>query len=60
MKKTYLIPTIKTMRMAEPLMDGATVSNSEIGSGFEEGAKDTDMGDEDFGSIFTNKSVWDD
>ena len=59
MKKTYLIPTIKTMRMAEPLMD-ATVSNSEIGEGFEEGAKDTDMGDEDFGSIFTNKSVWDD
>ncbi len=60
MKKEYLIPTIKTMRMAEPLMDGATVSNSEIGEGFEEGAKDTDMGDEDFGSIFTNKSVWDD
>lgn len=60
MKKEYLIPTIKTMRMAEPLMDGATVSNSEIGPGFEEGAKDTDMGDEDFGSIFTNKSVWDD
>ena len=60
MKKTYLIPTIKTMRMAEPLMDGATVSNSEIGTEFEEGAKDTDMGEEDFGSIFTNKSVWDD
>ena len=59
MKKEYLIPTIKTMRMAEPLMD-ATVSNSEIGEGFEQGAKDTDMGDEDFGSIFTNKSVWDD
>lgn len=59
MKKEYLIPTIKTMRMAEPLMD-ATVSDSEIGEGFEQGAKDTDMGDEDFGSIFTNKSVWDD
>ena len=60
MKKEYLIPTIKTMRMADPLMDGATVSNSEIGPGFDEGAKDVDMGDEDFGSIFTNKSVWDD
>lgn len=59
MKKEYLIPTIKTMRMAEPLMD-ATVSDSEIGPEFEEGAKDTDMGEEDFGSIFTNKSVWDD
>ena len=59
MKKEYLIPTIKTMRMAEPLMD-ATVSESEIGPEFDEGAKDTDMGDEDFGSIFTNKSVWDD
>ena len=60
MKKEYLIPTIKTMRMADPLMDGATVSNSEIGPEFQEGAKDTDMGEEDFGSIFTNKSVWDD
>ena len=59
MKKEYLIPTIKTMRMAEPLMD-ATVSESEIGPEFDEGAKDTDMGEDDFGSIFTNKSVWDD
>ena len=59
MKKEYLIPTIKTMRMAEPLMD-ATVSDTEVGPEFDEGAKDTDMGDEDFGSIFTNKSVWDD
>ncbi len=58
MKKEYLIPTIKTMRMAEPLM--VDVSESEIGPEFQEGAKDTDMGDEDFGSIFTNKSVWDD
>ena len=59
MKKEYLIPTIETMRMAEPLMD-ATVSESEIGPEFDEGAKDTDMGEDDFGSIFTNKSVWDD
>lgn len=59
MKKEYLIPTIKTMRMAEPLMD-ATVSDSEIGPEFDEGAKDTDMGEDDFGSVFTNKSVWDD
>ena len=60
MKKTYLIPAIKAMRMAEPLMDGATVSNSEIGDGFEEGAKDMDLGDDDFGSVFTRKNVWDD
>ena len=61
MKKTYLIPAIKAMRMAEPLMDGATVSisNSEIGEEFQEGAKDMDLGD-DFNPVFTNKSVWDD
>ena len=59
MKKEYLIPAIKTMRMAEPLMD-ATVSNSEIGEGFEEGAKEVDLGEEDFGSIFTRKNVWED
>lgn len=60
MKKTYLIPTIKTMRMAEPLMD-ATVSNSEIGPGFEEGAKGMDLEGEDteFFQIKT-KSVWED
>ena len=59
MKKTYLIPTIKTMRMAEPLMDGATVSNSEIGSGFEEGAKGMDL-EEDQAPLFhiETKSVW--
>lgn len=60
MKKTYLSPKVKVQFMvADPLMD-ASVSDSEIGPEFEEGAKDTDMGDEDFGSIFTNKSVWDD
>ena len=59
MKKTYLIPTIKVLRMSEPLMD-AVVSGGGADGDFEEGAKDTDMGEEDFGSIFTNKSVWDD
>lgn len=60
MKKTYLIPTIKTMRMVEPLMD-AVVSQTEIDPGsFEEGAKEVDLGDEDFGSVFTRKNVWED
>ena len=60
MKKTYLMPTIKTMRLPEPLMD-AVVSNTEINpDDFDLGAKEMDMGEEDFGSIFTNKSVWDD
>lgn len=60
MKKEYLSPKVKVQFMvADPLMD-VSVSDSEIGEGFEQGAKDTDMGDEDFGSIFTNKSVWDD
>lgn len=60
MKKTYLIPTIKTMRMAEPLMD-ATVSNSEIGLGFEEGAKGMNL-EEDEAPLFhiETKSVWED
>ena len=60
MKKEYLSPKVKVQFMvADPLMD-VSVSDSEIGSEFEEGAKDTDMGEDDFGSIFTNKSVWDD
>lgn len=60
MKKEYLSPKVKVQFMvADPLMD-VSVSNSEIEEGFEEGAKDTDMGEDDFGSIFTNKSVWDD
>ena len=59
MKKTYLIPTIKTMRLPELMQAHVTGSelNPEV---FEEGAKDTDMGEDDFGSIFTNKGVWDD
>ena len=58
MKKIYLIPMIKTMRLPEPLMD-APVSQGEIGPGFEEGAKETDMNDS-FVPVFSNKSVWDD
>ncbi|MBR6446560.1 MAG: hypothetical protein IKT22_04285 [Prevotella sp.] len=58
MKKEYLIPMIKTMHMAEPLM--VDVSNSEIDNEeFELGAKDMDV-DDDFSPVFTNKSVWDD
>ena len=38
----------------------AVVSGGGADGDFEEGAKDTDMGEDDFGSIFTNKSVWDD
>ena len=60
MKKEYLSPKVKVQFMvADPLMD-VSVSDTEVGTGFEEGAKDMDLGDEDFGSIFTNKSVWDD
>lgn len=59
MKKEYLIPTIKTMRLPELMQ--APVTGSELNPEvFDEGAKDTDMGEDDFGSIFTNKSVWDD
>ena len=58
MKKTYLIPTIKTMRLAESLM--VDVSNTEIGDGFEEGAKDMELDYENYGSAFNLKNVWDD
>lgn len=58
MKKEYLIPTIKTMRLPELMQAPVTGSelNPEI---FEPGAKDMDM-DDDFNPVFTNKSVWDD
>ena len=58
MKKEYLIPTIKTMRLPELMQANVTGSelNPEI---FEPGAKDMDM-DDDFNPVFTNKSVWDD
>lgn len=60
MKKEYLSPKVKVQFMvADPLMD-ASVSDTEIGTGFDEGAKDVEMGDEDFGSIFTRKNVWED
>ena len=60
MKKEYLSPKVKVQFMvADSLMD-ASVSDTEIGTGFEEGAKDTDMGEDDFGSIFTRKNVWED
>lgn len=59
MKKTYLIPTIKVLRMSEPLMD-AVVSGGGADGDFEEGAKDFDMNDDGFSPVFTNKSVWDD
>ena len=60
MKKEYLSPKVKVQFMvADPLMD-VSVSDTEVGPEFDEGAKDTDMGEDDFGSIFTNKSVWDD
>lgn len=59
MKKTYLIPTMKTMRLPEPLME-AVVSNAEINQGeFELGAKEMNMND-DCVPVFNNKSVWDD
>ena len=45
MKKEYLSPKVKVQFMvADPLMD-VSVSNSEIEEGFEEGAKDVDMGE---------------
>ena len=58
MKKEYLIPTIKTMRLPELMQAPVTGSelNPEI---FVPGAKDMDM-DDDFNPVFTNKSVWDD
>ena len=58
MKKTYLIPTIKVLRMSEPLM--VEVSPGGADGDFEEGAKDFDMNDDGFSPVFTNKSVWDD
>ena len=61
MKKVYLMPMVKTMRLPEPLMD-ATVSGTEIDPGqFKEGAKGFDM-EEGEGETFVIKqrNVWED
>ena len=61
MKKEYLSPKVKVQFMvADPLMD-VSVSNSEIEEGFEEGAKDVDL-EEDQAPLFhiETKSVWED
>lgn len=58
MKKEYLIPTIKTMRLPEVMQ--APINNSEIDpEEFEWGAKETDVED-DFSPVFDSKSVWED
>ena len=60
MKKEYLNPAIKMLQtQSEPLM-GPSVTDEELNpSSFDEGAKDMDL-DDNFSSVFTNKSVWDD
>lgn len=60
MKKTYLIPTIKTMRLPELMK--APVTGSELNPEvFEEGAKGMNL-EEDEAPLFhiETKSVWED